>query len=129
MEDNRQIPKEMVRITCQALAEKKAEDITVIDINDVSTIADYFVITNGENSPQVQALVDNVQEKMYKAGYKCKSVEGFAAANWVLLDFGDIVVHIFSRDDRRFYGLERIWRDGKVVTDPELLGIEPKEEQ
>ena len=121
MEDTRKIPKEMVKVAYDALTEKKAEDITVIDINDVSTIADYFVITNGENSHQVQALVDNVQEKMYKAGFKCRSVEGFSAANWVLLDFGDIVVHIFSRDDRRFYGLERIWRDGKVVEDVESL--------
>ncbi len=121
MEENRSIPKEMVRVTYEALQDKKAEDITVIDIADVSTIADYFVITNGENSHQVQALVDSVQEKMYKAGFKCRSVEGFSSANWVLLDFGDIVVHIFSRDDRRFYGLERIWRDGKVVTDIEDL--------
>lgn len=121
MEDNRQTPKEMVRVTYEALSEKKAEDITVIDINEVSTIADYFVITNGENSHQVQALVDNVQEKMYKAGFKCRSVEGFSAANWVLLDYGDIVVHIFSKEDRRFYGLERIWRDGKVVTDIDNL--------
>lgn len=111
--------KKMTSIAYQALDEKKAAEITVIDITKVSTIADYFVITNGENSSHVQALVENVQEKMYKAGYPCKSVEGFRAANWVLLDYGDIVVNVFSREDRRFYDLERIWRDGKLIENVE----------
>ena len=114
--------KRMTQIAYQALDEKKAADITVIDITKVSIIADYFIITNGENSSHVQALVENVQEKMYKAGYPCKSVEGFRAANWVLLDYGDIVVNVFSREDRRFYDLERIWRDGKLVEDMESWG-------
>lgn len=109
--------KQMIEIAYEALNEKQAAEITVIDITHVSTIADYFIITNGENAPHVQALVENVQEKMYKAGYACKSVEGFKAANWVLLDYGDVVVNIFSREDRRFYDLERIWRDGKIIED------------
>ena len=109
--------KRMVKVAYEALSEKKADDITVIDISHISTLGDYFVITNGQNTNHVQALVENVQEKMYKAGYACKSVEGFRAANWVLLDYGDIVVNVFSREDRRFYGLERVWRDGKVVED------------
>ena len=107
----------MIETAYKALTEKKAAEVTVIDIHDVSTIADYFIITNGENSPHVQALVENVQEQMYKAGFACKSVEGFRSANWVLLDYGDIVVNVFSKEDRRFYDLERIWRDGKVITD------------
>jgi len=109
--------KKMIEVAYKALTDKKAAEVTVIDIKDVSTIADYFVITNGENSNHVQTLVENVQEKMYKAGYACKSVEGFKAANWVLLDYGDVVVNVFSKEDRRFYDLERIWRDGKIVGD------------
>ncbi|WP_434309002.1 bis(5'-nucleosyl)-tetraphosphatase (symmetrical) YqeK [Hominifimenecus sp. rT4P-3] len=111
--------KKMTAIAYEALDEKKAAEITVIDITKVSTIADYFLITNGENSSHVQALVENVQEKMGRAGYPCKSVEGFRAANWVLLDYGDIVVNVFSKEDRRFYDLERIWRDGTIIENVE----------
>lgn len=111
----------MIKIAHEALMEKKAAEVTVIDITHVSTIADYFVITNGENTPHVQALVENVQEKMYKSGFACKSVEGFKAANWVLLDYGDVIINVFSREDRRFYDLERIWRDGKIVEDLDAL--------
>ena len=105
----------MLKIAHDALDEKKAADITVIDIAGISSIADYYVITNGENSSHVQALVENVQEKMFKAGYACRSLEGYKAANWVLMDYGDIVVNVFSREDRRWFDLERIWRDGKFL--------------
>ena len=101
--------KAMLKIAYDALDEKKADDITVIDIAGVSSIADYYVITNGENT-------NHVQEKMFKAGYACRSLEGFKAANWVLMDYGDIVVNVFSREDRRWFDLERIWRDGKFLT-------------
>lgn len=112
--------REMVKLIHHALEEKKASDITVIDIAGVSCLADYFVITNGENSNQVQAMADSVDEAMTKAGHACRGMEGYAAANWILLDYGDVVVHIFSRDDRRFYDLERIWRDGKVIEADQL---------
>ena len=112
--------RKMVRIAYDALDEKKADDITVIDIHDVSTIADFYVITNGENTNHVQALVENVQEKMFKAGFACRSLEGYKAANWVLMDYGDIVVNVFSREDRRWFDLERIWRDGKLVSKDEI---------
>ena len=78
------------------------------------------MITNGENANHVQALVENVQEKMFKAGYACRSLEGYKAANWVLMDYGDVVVHVFSKQDRLFYDLERVWRDGKTVSVDEL---------
>lgn len=114
----------MLKIAYDALDEKKASDVTVIDIAGVSTIADYYVITNGENPSHVQALVENVQEKMYKSGYACRSLEGFKAANWVLMDYGDIVVNVFSRDDRRWFDLERIWRDGRFLDASEIEAIE-----
>jgi iojap-like ribosome-associated protein len=112
--------KEMARLTYEALDEKKAEDITVLEIGDISVLADYFIIANGTNSSQVQALVDNVQEVLGKNGYLPKRIEGVRSTNWVLLDYGDVVVHVFSKEDRLFYDLERIWRDGKRVTRGQL---------
>ena len=106
---------QLVDIAYAALDEKKGDDIKILDIRGISAIADYFIITNGENHNQVQALVDNVQEKLGRAGFECKSVEGSRGSNWVLLDYGDVVINIFSREDRRFYDLERIWRDGKLI--------------
>lgn len=107
--------KEMAALAIQALEDKKAEDIRVIDISQVSVIADYFIIANGTNKSQIQTLSDAVEEKLGRAGYLMKQKEGFRNANWVLLDFGDIIVHIFDKENRLFYDLERIWRDGKVV--------------
>ena len=107
--------KEMVKTAVAALQDKKGEDIRVIDISGVTVIADYFIIASGSNPNQVQALVDNVEEQMYKAGYDDPRVEGYNTASWVLLDYNDVIVHIFSQDDRLFYDLERIWRDGKEI--------------
>lgn len=107
--------KEMVKTAVAALQDKKGEDIRVIDISGVTVIADYFIIASGSNLNQVQALVDNVEEQMYKAGYDDPRVEGYNTASWVLLDYNDVIVHVFSQDDRLFYDLERIWRDGKEI--------------
>ena len=107
--------KEMVKTAVAALQDKKGEDIRVIDISGVTVIADYFIIASGSNPNQVHALVDNVEEQMYKAGYDDPRVEGYNTASWVLLDYNDVIVHVFSQDDRLFYDLERIWRDGKEI--------------
>ena len=114
---------EMVKIAYQALDDKLAEAIRIVDIREISTIADYFIIADGTNKNQVQALVDNVQEELEKAGYEMKAMEGYRVGNWVLLDFNDIIIHIFDRENRLFYDLERIWKDGKEVK-AEDLGIE-----
>ncbi len=111
---------EAAKLAIEAMEEKKAEDIRVIDISTVSVLGDYFIIANGTNRSQIQALADNVQEKLAKAGYLCKQVEGYQTANWVLLDFGDIIVHIFDAQNRRLYDLERIWRDGRQVDPAEI---------
>ena len=81
---------------------------------------DYFIIANGSSRPQIQALSDEVSEKMEKAGAVLKQVEGYDHAKWILLDFGDVIVHIFNQEDRLLYDLERIWRDGKQI-DPDHL--------
>ncbi|MCI8836530.1 MAG: ribosome silencing factor [Hungatella sp.] len=110
----------MVKMAKAALDDKKGQDIKIIDIRQVTVIADYFLIADGANPNQVQAMVDNVEEVLGKAGYPCKQIEGYGSGGWVLMDYGDIIVHVFSREDRLFYDLERIWRDGKLLEDGEL---------
>ncbi len=106
---------EYCKIAVEALEDRKAEDVKVIDIREVSTIADFFVIADGTNPNQIQAMRDATDEALYKAGLKAKQVEGNRDSTWILMDYGDIIVHIFSKEDRLFYDLERIWRDGKVI--------------
>lgn len=112
--------KEMAKIAYHALDEKKGEDIRIIDIAGISVLADYFIIANGSSESQVKAMVDNVEEEMHKAGYSLKQREGYGSGNWVLLDFGDVIVHVFDKENRLFYDLERIWRDGKNIEITEL---------
>lgn len=109
-------PREMAKIAYAALEDKKGEDIRVIDISEISVVADYFIIANGSNPSQVQALVDNVEEKLKEADYQVKRIEGSRSSSWVLMDYSDIVVHVFDKEDRLFYDLERIWSDGKEVS-------------
>ena len=111
---------EMVKLAKTALEDKKAGDIKVIDISGVSVLADYFIIADGSNVNQVQAMVDNVDEVLGRAGYECKQMEGYGTGGWILMDYGDIIVHAFCREDRVFYDLERIWRAGKVLDESEL---------
>ena len=106
--------KQMAKVAVEALKEKKGYDVKVIDISEISIIADYFIIANGSNANQVQAMVDNVEEQMYKAGFDDPKVEGYNNASWILLDY-NVVLHIFDEESRSFYNLERLWRDGKEV--------------
>ncbi len=110
----------VAKLAIEALEDKKAEDIKVIDISEVSVLADYFIIAGGSNRSQIQALCDNVDEKLGRAGHPSRQIEGYDTANWVLLDFGDVIVHIFDKENRLLYDLERIWRDGKQVSLEEL---------
>lgn len=111
--------KELVKLAYQALEDKKALDITVIDISKISVMADYFIVASGENVRQTAALCDNVEEALGRAGFTCRQVEGKAAANWILMDYGDVIIHIFDKENRLFYDIERIWKDGH-----KLLSIE-----
>lgn len=108
--------KDMAKLAIQALEDKKAEDIRIIDISEVSVLADYFIIADGNNRNQVQAMIDNVEEILGKEGYQPKQIEGYQAANWVLMDYTDVIIHVFDKENRLFYDLERIWRDGKTVS-------------
>ena len=118
--------KEMAKIAYRALEEKKAEDIRVINIEQVSVLADYFLIASGTNRNQSQAMADNVEELLHKAGCQMRQMEGYQTANWILMDYGDIIVHIFDTENRLFYDLERIWRDGTSIT---LEDLEKGEEE
>ena len=106
--------KEMAKTAYQALSDKKA------DISGISVLADYFVIANGTNQNQIEAMRDAVDEALYKAGVPVKQIEGNRSSSWLLMDYGDIIVHVFSKEDRLFYDLERIWGDGKFISFSDL---------
>ena len=111
---------ELCKIAVEALEDRKPEDVKVIDIREISPIADYFIIANGTNQNQIQAMRDAADEALYKAGLTVKQVEGNQNSTWILMDYGDIIIHIFSKEDRLFYDLERVWRDGKEIDVKEL---------
>ncbi|MCR4586204.1 MAG: ribosome silencing factor [Lachnospiraceae bacterium] len=112
--------KEAVKIAIAAMEDKKADDIRVIDIAGISTLGDYFLIASGSNVNQVHAITDAVEEKLGRAGMNPKQIEGYTNANWVLMDYGDIIIHIFDEENRLFYNLEKIWKDGKAVDTEEF---------
>jgi ribosome-associated protein len=101
-----------------AAAEKKAIDIVVLDLREIASFTDYFIIASGTNERQVQAISDEVVETLKKAGEPVLRVEGYKTAEWILLDCGDFVVHIFAEQARKFYDLERLWRESKRVALP-----------
>jgi len=110
----------MAKAAVEALEDKKGSNIKIIEIGDISPVADYFIISDGSNTSQVEAMVDSVKEKLYRMGYEPRRVEGTRDSGWVLMDYNDIVVHVFSSNDRLFYDLERVWKDGKTVSFDEL---------
>ena len=108
-------PQDLTDLVIDACEDKKAYAVTVLDISEISTIADYFVICSGRSKPHVQAIVDNIRGKLGEREVAPKRVEGFREGSWVLVDCGDVVVHVFQETERQFYNLERLWGDAKVV--------------
>lgn len=106
---------EAAKIAKLALEDKLAEDIQILDLQGLSNIADYFVIASGNNVNHLHALADEVEQKLFKAGEKLHHSEGYSGATWILLDFGNLLVHLFNKEERSFYGLERVWGDAKKV--------------
>lgn len=111
----------MVKIAYDALDEKLGQDIEILKIDEISVIADYLVIASGNNQNQIQAMTDLVEENLAKAGFNSKRIEGNKNSTWVLMDYGDVIIHVFSKEDRLFYDLERIWRDGKTISREDLV--------
>jgi ribosome-associated protein len=104
---------ERIRLALNAAWEKKALDLTVLDLREIASFTDFFVIATGTNRRQVQAISDEVVEQLKRSGTRAARVEGYQTAEWILVDYGDFVVHVFDDKSRRFYDLERLWREGK----------------
>ena len=115
---------ERLRLALHAAADKKAHDLVVLDLREVASFTDFFVIASGTNVRQVQAVADEVQEQLRKQlRVKPARVEGYNSAEWVLLDYGDFIFHVFEEKSRRFYDLERLWRDAaRVALPPDVAG-------
>lgn len=109
---------ERVLAALHAASEKKAIEPVVLDLREIASFTDYFVIVSGANERQVQAISDEVYESLKKAGHAAARVEGYKTAEWILLDYGDFVVHVFEQKARKFYDLERLWRESKRVELP-----------
>lgn len=105
----------MVRTAYDALDEKLGQDIEIIDIQNISVISDYLILASGSNTNQIGAMVDLTDEKMAQAGFRSRRIEGNKNSTWILMDYGDVVIHVFSKEDRAFYDLEHIWRDGVTM--------------
>lgn len=104
-----------------AASDKKALDLVVLDLRAIASFTDYFVITSGTNTRQVQAIADEIVERLKKQGTRALRVEGYRSAEWVLVDYGDFIVHVFDNKARQFYDLERLWRDAVRVALPEEI--------
>ena len=113
--------KQTAKLALEALEDKKSNGCPHSGHYPCFYPADYFMIASGSNRNQVQAMADNVEEVLGKAGVHPKQIEGYQTANWILMDYGDVVIHIFDEENRLFYDLERIWRDGKVVEKEEIM--------
>ena len=115
---------ELVKEIVKVFDNKKAIDITAIKIKDLSTIGDYFVVASGSNLSQVRALAEAVDEKLSSLGVEPKRIEGYQSCLWVLMDYYDVVVHIFNHETREFYSLERLWADAPKL---DISGLLTKE--
>ena len=116
-------PKELALLAARALSDKKGKEIRVLEIAELTTLADYFVLATGASNTQINALVDNVEKLLAEeAGEQPLHREGYRGGTWVLMDFGSLVVHVFTAEARKFYDLERLWQDGHQMNLSAVLG-------
>ncbi|HBT63248.1 MAG TPA: ribosome silencing factor [Ruminococcaceae bacterium] len=111
-----------------SLDKHKAEDIRIIGIRDITVIADYFVIATGTSSTQAKALADYLETELAEQGVKPQRIEGYSSANWILMDYGSMIVHIFYKETRDFYNLERLWKDGQQLELSDFLDAASQDE-
>jgi ribosome-associated protein len=109
------VSQEMARVAAEAAKNKKALNIVVLDISKISILADYFVVCSGNSTTQVKAIADEIEKKMEKAGFTLDHIEGYKEEKWILLDYKDVIVHVFHAQEREFYNLERLWGDATVL--------------
>lgn len=114
--------KDIAKSAVVSLDEHKAADIKVIGVTDITSLADYFIIAEGTSSTQVKALSDYVEFELGEQGVKPLRVEGYNASNWILMDYGTVILHVFQGETRQFYDLERLWKDGEQLPLDEFLG-------
>lgn len=107
--------KELADIVVNLIQSKKGYDITILDLRDLSAVADYFIICSGDANVHVKAIADEIDKMLRKNGIKCYHKEGYNSLNWVLLDYFDVVVHVFRKESREFYNLEKLWGDAKTI--------------
>ena len=112
---------EMLKEGIKALDDKKAYDIKVIKVRDITILAHYFVIAGGTSTTQVKALADEVEYKLSEKGVEPRNIEGRQSANWIVCDYGDVIFHVFYKETRDFYDLERLWQDGEEIDFNEFL--------
>jgi ribosome-associated protein len=115
-----------LKVALKAIDDKKGHDVTILDISQIASFANYFLICTGDSSRQIQAIADEVELRMKERGFKPDHIEGYRNAEWVLMDYFDLVIHIFSKNARVFYDLERLWRDGKLLDPSGLAEVESK---
>ncbi|WP_309120526.1 ribosome silencing factor [Paenibacillus sp.] len=108
-------PDALLQLAVEAAEDKKAQNIVALDLTGISPVADYYVICHGNSDTQVQSITTEIRKKAEEAGVRVRGVEGFDTARWVLLDIGDVVVHVFHREEREYYNIERLWSDAKSV--------------
>jgi len=110
-----------LKIALKAADNKKARDLLALDISRIASFASYFIFCTGDSSRQIQAIADEIQKKLKEAGIHASHVEGYQNSEWILLDYFDLVIHIFSQEARTFYDLERLWRDGKKLNTEKMI--------
>ena len=110
-----------LKIAVNAADDKKASDVVILDITKIASFANYFLLCTGDSSRQMQAIADEVEKRLREAGIRPSHVEGYQNSEWILMDYADLVVHIFSKNARSYYDLERLWRDGKKVEVDKLI--------
>ncbi len=103
------------RLAVKAALDKKAKDVVILELRDLSIITDYFVICSGESSTQVRSIADNVEEKLRRESIRPSGIEGYNLSQWILMDYGDVIVHVFEEGTRAFYELEKLWLDAPRI--------------
>jgi ribosome-associated protein len=112
--------------TSRIAADKKAMDVVVLDMRDASSITDYFLICSGGSERQVQAIADAIDEQLTQSGIESLGVEGYREGRWILMDYGDVIVHVFSQETREFYDLERLWANAaKIEVTRDIASVAP----
>ncbi len=105
---------EMAKLIAQFADAKKAKDIIGIDLRGVAPVADYFLVMHGNNRPQIKAIADNIEHELMEYGVKVFAISGYSDAEWILLDYGNIIIHVFAEDQREYFNIEALWADAKI---------------